>query len=203
MDDRRPSCAALTQSLLTTIREQRHKAARIIISTQEPTISPKLLDLCSVTVVHRFTSPDWLKALRNHLAGMSEASRLLTRAKEQLDLLKGVTDECDDSNDEGGDGGDGGSHDDKGDKSDRLEGIRALTIDSRADPALELFSRIIHLRIGEALLFSPSAAIAAPSTAGLHRQSEAGEVRRLAHGALKVRIRQRITKDGGRSVMAT
>ncbi len=56
-------CAALTEALLATIRLQRHLGARVIISTQEPTISPKLLDLCSVTVVHRFTSPDWLNAL--------------------------------------------------------------------------------------------------------------------------------------------
>ena len=57
-----------TQSLLTVIREQRHKGARVIIATQEPTISPKLLDLCSMTFVHRFTSPEWLETLKKHLA---------------------------------------------------------------------------------------------------------------------------------------
>lgn len=53
--------SALTDNLLETIRLQRHLAVRIIISTQEPTISPKLLDLCSITIVHRFTSPEWLR----------------------------------------------------------------------------------------------------------------------------------------------
>lgn len=62
-------CQALTESLLATIRLQRHLGARVIIPTQEPTISPKLLDLCSVTIVHRFTSPDRLTALGRHLAG--------------------------------------------------------------------------------------------------------------------------------------
>lgn len=63
-----------TESLLTVIREQRHKAARVIIATQEPTISPKLLDLCTLTFVHRFTSPEWFRAIRDHLAGAAKAS---------------------------------------------------------------------------------------------------------------------------------
>jgi hypothetical protein len=50
--------SALTEQLLATIRLQRHLGARVVISTQEPTVSPRLLDLCSVTVVHRFTSPE-------------------------------------------------------------------------------------------------------------------------------------------------
>ena len=60
--------AVLAESLLTLIREQRHKATRTIIATQEPTVSPKLLDLCSMTLVHRFTSPEWLTTLKKHLA---------------------------------------------------------------------------------------------------------------------------------------
>jgi hypothetical protein len=64
-------CQALTESLTSTIRLQRHIATRVVISTQKPTISPRLLDLCSVTIVHRITSPDWMKALQRHLAGAS------------------------------------------------------------------------------------------------------------------------------------
>lgn len=40
-----------------------------MIATQEPTLSPSILDLCNVTIVHRFTSPAWFKALESHLAG--------------------------------------------------------------------------------------------------------------------------------------
>lgn len=65
------SSSQFTQSLLEVIREQRHLAARVIIATQEPTISPALLDLSSMTIVHRFTSPSWLTTLKSHLAGMS------------------------------------------------------------------------------------------------------------------------------------
>ncbi|KAI5274910.1 hypothetical protein E4T47_02166 [Aureobasidium subglaciale] len=67
-----PAAEAFTENLLTVIREQRHNACRVVIATQEPTISPKLLDLCSITLVHRFTSPDWLATLRGHLAGASD-----------------------------------------------------------------------------------------------------------------------------------
>ncbi|OHE91724.1 hypothetical protein CORC01_12951 [Colletotrichum orchidophilum] len=58
----------LTDSLLQAVRLQRHLGVRMFISTQEPTISPKLLELCTVTIVHRFSSPDWLRTLRRHLA---------------------------------------------------------------------------------------------------------------------------------------
>lgn len=65
------SAAKFTDRLLTTIREQRHNATRVIISTQEPTVDPRLLDLCSTTIVHRFTSPTWFGAIKEHLAGAS------------------------------------------------------------------------------------------------------------------------------------
>lgn len=66
-----PAAEKLTESLLSVIRQQRHLAARVLISTQEPTISPKLLDLCNVIVAHRFTSPEWLSFIKRHLAAVS------------------------------------------------------------------------------------------------------------------------------------
>jgi hypothetical protein len=62
-----PASKALTESLMGVIRQQRHYGARVIISTQEPSISPKLIDLCSITVMHRFSSPEWLDVLRRHI----------------------------------------------------------------------------------------------------------------------------------------
>jgi hypothetical protein len=53
-----PASKTLTESLLTVIRQQRHYGARMIISIQEPTISPRLIDLCSVTVIYFFSSPE-------------------------------------------------------------------------------------------------------------------------------------------------
>ncbi|KAL2827694.1 hypothetical protein BJY01DRAFT_255594 [Aspergillus pseudoustus] len=37
-------------------------------TVQEPTVSTRLLDLCSVTIVRGFTSPGWMKVLQGHLA---------------------------------------------------------------------------------------------------------------------------------------
>ncbi|KFX96672.1 hypothetical protein V490_03203 [Pseudogymnoascus sp. VKM F-3557] len=82
----------LTETLLSTIRLQRHLAARVIISTQEPTISQDLLGLCSVTIVHRFTSPEWMKSLRAHLAAAaSDMAESEADADDQdADLAKGL-----------------------------------------------------------------------------------------------------------------
>jgi hypothetical protein len=67
-----PASKALTESLLTVIRQQRHLGVRVIISTQEPTISPRLIDLCSLTVIHRFSSPEWFDVLRKHIFLLDE-----------------------------------------------------------------------------------------------------------------------------------
>ena len=72
--------ATFTGTLLSVIRLQRHLGVRTIISTQEPTISPALLDLSSVTIVHRFTSPEWLRSLKRHLA--AAAADLVTGSIE-------------------------------------------------------------------------------------------------------------------------
>ncbi|KAL4784111.1 hypothetical protein BJX76DRAFT_357313 [Aspergillus varians] len=62
-----PAAKELTETFLTIIRQQRHLGVRTIISTQEPTISPRLIDLCSITIIHRFTSPKWYETIRTHL----------------------------------------------------------------------------------------------------------------------------------------
>lgn len=79
------SASGLTKTLLRLIRQQRHLAMRVLISTQgtgytpppdslltphaEPTVVPKtVLDLCSVTILHRFTSPAWWQHLIQHVS---------------------------------------------------------------------------------------------------------------------------------------
>ncbi|KAI9751891.1 MAG: hypothetical protein M4579_005848 [Chaenotheca gracillima] len=131
-----------TESLLRLVRDQRHNAARVIISTQEPTISPALLDLSSMIFVHRFTSPSWMRVLQSHLAGISMMSRR-------------------DGRDESENGG-----------------------------ITELFKNIVNLNVGEAFMFSPTALLGLGSD----------RLQRLGAGYMKVRVRQRITEDGGRSV---
>jgi DNA helicase HerA-like ATPase len=65
-----PGSKVLSNYLATLIRLQRHKGVRVVISTQEPTVSTDLIALCSVTVIHRFTSPAWYSALMKHISAM-------------------------------------------------------------------------------------------------------------------------------------
>lgn len=59
----------LTNELVSIIRQQRHTGTRVLVATQEPTLSPKLIDLANATFVHRFLSPNWYEVLKGHLAG--------------------------------------------------------------------------------------------------------------------------------------
>ena len=62
-----PTANVLTETFVTIIRQRRHLGVRTIISTQEPTISPRLIDLCSLTIIHRFTSPEWYRTIERHV----------------------------------------------------------------------------------------------------------------------------------------
>ncbi|EWZ31212.1 hypothetical protein FOCG_08328 [Fusarium oxysporum f. sp. radicis-lycopersici 26381] len=163
--------SVFTESLLSAIRLQRHNGTRIIISTQEPTVSPNLLDLCSITIVHRFTSPVWLQVLRRHLAGAS-------------------------NNDESGAKGlETPNESEQGSK-------QYWTI-----PASEIFSNIVQLRTGEAFVFAPSAIVdAIPKThAGASVAQKGGDWQPvfLGDGIIKAIVRNRITADGGKSIIAS
>ncbi|PYH70906.1 uncharacterized protein BO88DRAFT_451602 [Aspergillus vadensis CBS 113365] len=152
---------AFTETLLSVVRLQRHLAARIIISTQEPTVSTDLLNLCTVTIVHRFNSPEWLRILQKHLAGA--ATNPFARKKGKA----------------GGRGIDG-----------EEEQLREAYEHS-------IFDKIVNLRVGEALLFSPS------SIVDVSIDEDGGyELRKLGSEHLAIKVRQRITKDGGKSVLA-
>ena len=140
--------ARFTASLLGVIRLQRHLATRVVIATQEPTISPKLLDLCSMTFVHRFTSPKWLHELSGHLAGASS-------------------------------------------EADRTQ----------AEKAQRMHESIVNLDIGEALLFVPSA-IMSVREVGPNGGQKDQWFEKLGMRYLRIRIRKRLTEDGGRSIMA-
>lgn len=99
-----------------------------------------------MTIVHRFTSPSWLQALKSHLAGVSKF--------------------------EGNDGRD----------------------------LKEIFNKIVNLEAGEALLFSPSMMLNV-AEGGLEDEKVL-QTEKLGMGYLKMRVRNRLTADGGRSIMA-
>lgn len=130
-----PASKALTESLLSVIRQQRHLGVRMIISTQEPTISPRVLDLVSMIVIHRFTSPEWFKVLRKH-----------------------------------------------------------VLMDEQKHDSEEVFSRILNLRVGEALVFAPSALLG---------RTYGGVLDRLGSNLLQIKVRKRLTWDGGKSVVCS
>ncbi|OJJ47412.1 hypothetical protein ASPZODRAFT_159282 [Penicilliopsis zonata CBS 506.65] len=146
---------AFTSSLLASIRLQRHLGVRVIISTQEPTISTALLNLCSTTIVHRFTSPEWLRALNKHLAAAAYDSLTYKRGLKEED-------EC----------------------------------DILGDDASPLFNQIVRLKVGEALLFSPTAIVDVQSC-----DDGSFRFRRLGDDYLTVRVRSRLTQDGGKSTL--
>jgi DNA helicase HerA-like ATPase len=72
-----PGSKVLTDYLTKVIRLQRHLGARMVISTQEPTVSTDLIALCSVTVIHRFTSPTWYAALKKHINAMDDDEKIM------------------------------------------------------------------------------------------------------------------------------
>ena len=144
-----------TDQLTSVICQQRHLATRVIIATQEPTLSPRLLDLCNVTIVHRFLSPAWFTVLKGHLAGAAH----------------------------------GGSN---------------------CDGALpDLFRHIIGLGTGEALVFSPTAILDVDDNDNNDTDNDNDWPRsRLAFRELrdvcfKMRVRERVTADGGKSILAS
>ncbi|KAF7358060.1 p-loop containing nucleoside triphosphate hydrolase protein [Mycena venus] len=124
--------ARLTQSVSNIIRLQRHLATRVIIATQEPTvIPPTILDLASVIICHRFSSPAWCTHLARHVSASSESA--------------------------------------------------------------DWYQRVMLLATGDALVFSPAAVIAADGRGG---------VVLLGREHLKMRVRPRLTLDGGTSLLA-
>jgi hypothetical protein len=139
---------SFTEDLLSIIRQQRHLASRVLIATQEPTLSPTLIDLCNVTIVHRFLSPAWFETLKKHLAGASDVS-----AKESSSVA-------------------------------------------------DIFRTIVGLHTGEALLFSPTALLEV-STRDHANPFTKLTLEQLKDSYIKLRIRKRVTADGGKSIMAS
>ncbi|KAG8749489.1 hypothetical protein FRC14_001329 [Serendipita sp. 396] len=127
-----------TKSICSIIRQQRHLAARVIVSTQEPTVVPSsVLDLLSWIICHRFSSPSWVKHLAHHVCAGQEIN------------------------------------------------------DSEANP--EWGKRVMTLKTGQALLFSPASLFV----------SNKGLLVTLSMGYAVIKSRPRLTRDGGESILAT
>ncbi|KAK3615438.1 hypothetical protein LTR22_027438 [Elasticomyces elasticus] len=131
------AAANLTQRLLGTIREQRHNGTRVIIATQEPMILEILLDLCTTSIIHRFSSPAWFASIQSH---PHAASKVISSASERQ----------------------------------------------------AIFTQIMDLKIGESLVFSPSAFLCL---------TETRNVGNLGRTVSTIEIRLRIGRDGAMSML--
>ncbi|KAI9667623.1 MAG: hypothetical protein M1821_000440 [Bathelium mastoideum] len=79
-----PGAKSLNEDLMRIIRMQRHYGARVVISTQEPVFLTELIALCSIAVVHRFSSPEWLNALKKHIPVLGENKHNFLQEIESL-----------------------------------------------------------------------------------------------------------------------
>lgn len=127
-----PGAKSLNETLLQTIRLQRHYGARIVISTQEPTLLTDLIALCSITIIHRFSSPEWFSAIKRHIPIASQ---------DQLRLLQ----------------------------------------------------KIESLKTGTGMVYSPNAVLG---------RNEDGRLIKGTGRLMEVKVRKRVTSDGGQSVLA-
>lgn len=126
-----PGSKSFTDHLMHVIRLQRHQGARVIVSTQEPTIATELIALCSVVVMHRFTSPAWYAVFKQHINAVENDAAIMQHV-EALDT-------------------------------------------------------------GEALVYSPNAILG---------KNDDGSLIKPIGRLMKVNIRNRVTLDGGASIMA-
>jgi hypothetical protein len=62
----------LTSSIVTAIREMRHKGVSIMIASQDPPSLPnEIIELNSIVMVHKFNSPQWLKHIQKSITQLN------------------------------------------------------------------------------------------------------------------------------------
>ena len=62
----------LTETLVTAIREMRHKGVSIMIASQDPPSLPnEIIELSSVVLLHKFNSPQWLRHVQKSITPLS------------------------------------------------------------------------------------------------------------------------------------
>ena len=74
---------ALTDNIVTAIREMRHKGVSIMIASQDPPSLPnEIIELSSIVITHKFNSPQWLKHIQKSI------TQLATLKPADLSALK-------------------------------------------------------------------------------------------------------------------
>ncbi|KAK2752705.1 hypothetical protein FQN54_008083 [Arachnomyces sp. PD_36] len=204
---------SFTEGILSLIRQQRHLATRVVIATQEPTLSPSILDLCNVSIVHRFTSPAWFKALEGHLAGAclgvadgeggsDEMFRKIVKLRTGeafvfcpsaiLDLLtiKSRAERSRSSADRSSSEGSGEvvDEEDEGNESDGID--EGATLEG---PAVESDSHSEE---------EGSEGTESTNADGEEEHARKVRVQELGARYIRLKVRNRVTADGGRSILA-
>jgi DNA phosphorothioation-dependent restriction protein DptH len=65
----------LIGQVVETIREMRHQGTSVVIASQDPLSVPRaIIELTSILVLHRITSPQWLKHLKSAIIGLEDIS---------------------------------------------------------------------------------------------------------------------------------
>lgn len=65
--------SGLIDEVVAMIREMRHWATSVVIASQDPLSVPRaIIELTSVLVLHRMTSPQWLKHLRSAIVSLND-----------------------------------------------------------------------------------------------------------------------------------
>lgn len=65
----------LISQVVETIREMRHQATSVVIASQDPLSVPRsVIELTSILILHRMTSPQWLKHLKSAITGLEDVS---------------------------------------------------------------------------------------------------------------------------------
>ena len=65
--------SGLIGEVVAMIREMRHWATTVVIASQDPLSVPRaIIELTSVLVLHRMTSPQWLKHLRTAIVSLND-----------------------------------------------------------------------------------------------------------------------------------
>jgi DNA phosphorothioation-dependent restriction protein DptH len=63
----------LIGQVVETIREMRHQATSVVIASQDPLSVPRsVIELTSVLILHRMTSPQWLKHLKGAISALDD-----------------------------------------------------------------------------------------------------------------------------------
>ena len=78
----------LIGQVVETIREMRHQATSVVIASQDPLSVPRaVIELTSILLLHRMTSPQWLKHLKSAISALDDLTEAQVAALQAGEAL--------------------------------------------------------------------------------------------------------------------